>query len=245
MFIQTNGKKLNSNLDGHYEDLFNEMVNFKRIEEEKVYECIKVDSLISMIEFLISLEDEVLVIKHKEVFNIGFDNMLKWFYTKQLGLEKVSDIPPKIDVYEIELIHFYLIMKYMGGYGIVTREGKWLDVIERMGLQVYMESMVELCYETYFSLLDCYYKTMMEEDVGTSKTKKEKVIWAVSKVASADPKTAVDVPKTSVGVLKPAVAALKAEMGSSKTAVEKEAANDGDSSEDDLIIITNEDAKDC
>ena len=110
------------------------------------------------------------------MFEVGFDNMLKWFYTKQLGLEMVLDIPPTLDGYEIELMHFYLIVKYMGGYGIVTREGKWLDAIERMGVQVYMEGMVELCYVKYFSLLDCYYKTMMEGDVGTSKIKKESVI---------------------------------------------------------------------
>ncbi|KAD4981791.1 hypothetical protein E3N88_18462 [Mikania micrantha] len=137
MNIQTKGNKPNSYLDGHYDGMFNEMMNFKGIEEEKVkekvYKCIKVDSLSSMIELFNSLEDEVLVIKHKEVFKVEFDNMLKWFYKKQLGLEKVLDIPPKIDAYEIELMHFYLIVRYMGGYGIVTREGKWLDVIERMG----------------------------------------------------------------------------------------------------------------
>ncbi|KAD7478608.1 hypothetical protein E3N88_01744 [Mikania micrantha] len=175
MVIQTKGNKLNSYLDMHYESLFNEMMNFKEFEKGEVYECIKVDSLSSMFEFLNSLENEELVITHKEVFKVSFDNMLKWFYTKQLGLEKVLDIPPKLDGYEIELMHFYLIVKYMGGYGIVTRETKWLDVIERMGLLVYMESMVELCYVKYFSLMDCYYKTMLEEDVGTSKVKKEKV----------------------------------------------------------------------
>ncbi|KAD4585502.1 hypothetical protein E3N88_23103 [Mikania micrantha] len=176
MVIQTKGNKLNSYLDRHYESLFNEMMNFKEFEKGEVYECIKVDSLSSMFEFLNSLENEELVIKHKEVFKFGFDNMLKWFYTKQLGLEKVLDIPPKLDGYEIELMHFCLIVKYMGGYGIVTREGKWLDVIEKMGLLVYMESMVELCYVKYFSLMDCYYKTMLEENVGTSKIKKESVI---------------------------------------------------------------------
>ncbi|KAD6454042.1 hypothetical protein E3N88_08748 [Mikania micrantha] len=146
MVIQTKEDKLQSYLDGHNEGLFNEMMNLKGNEKEKgkekVHECIKVDSLSSIFEFLNSLEDEML--------------------------------PPKIDGYEIEMMHFYLIVKYMGGYEKVTKDDRWLDVVERMGLQVYVEKKVELCYMKYFGILDSHYKTM-KNGVGTSKSMRARV----------------------------------------------------------------------
>ncbi|KAD4178530.1 hypothetical protein E3N88_27121 [Mikania micrantha] len=106
--------------------------------KEKIYECVKVNSLSSMVEFLDSLENEVLVNNNKETFKVCFDNMLKWFCKKQLRLEEELDLPPNLDGYEIEMMHFYLIVKYMGGYEKVTKEEMWLDVVDRMGLLVYM-----------------------------------------------------------------------------------------------------------
>ncbi|KAL8253005.1 hypothetical protein R6Q59_036698 [Mikania micrantha] len=126
MVIQTEEDKLKSYLDGHYDGLFNEMVNFKGVKEEKgkekVYECVKIDSLTSMVEFLDSLENEMLVNNNKETFKVCFDNMLRWFYKKQLRLEKELDMPPNLDGCDIEMMHFYLIVKYMGGYEKVTKE---------------------------------------------------------------------------------------------------------------------------
>ncbi|KAD6794918.1 hypothetical protein E3N88_05814 [Mikania micrantha] len=143
MVIESKENKLNSYLDGHYENLFNKMMNFKGIEDvngkEKICECVKVNSLSSMVEFLDSLENEILVNNNKETFKICFDNMLKWFYKKQLRLEEELDLPPNLDGYEIEMMHFYLIVKYMGGYEKVTKEERWLDVVDRMGLLVYMQ----------------------------------------------------------------------------------------------------------
>ncbi|KAD3067188.1 hypothetical protein E3N88_35068 [Mikania micrantha] len=185
MIIQTKGNKLNSYLDGHYERLFNKMMNFKGTKDEKgkekVYECIKVNSLSSMEDFLDSLEDEILVIGNKEMFMAEFDNMLKWFYKKQLRCEKEFEIPPVIDGNEIEMMHFYLIVKYMGGCEKVTKEERWLDVVDRMGLLVYMVKKVELCYMKYFGLMDSYYKAMKEGDVGTNKTKEERFTYGNSR----------------------------------------------------------------
>ncbi|KAD7477033.1 hypothetical protein E3N88_00169 [Mikania micrantha] len=174
MVIESKENKLNSYLDGHYEYLFNKMMNFKGIQDvrgkEKIYECVKVNSLSSMVEFLDSLENEILVNNNKETFKVLFDNMLKWFYKKQLRLEEELDLPPNLDGYEIEMMHFYLIVKYMGGYEKVTKEERRLDVVDRMGLLVYMVRRVELCYMKYFGILDSYNKTMKDEGVGTSKT---------------------------------------------------------------------------
>ncbi|KAD4179941.1 hypothetical protein E3N88_28532 [Mikania micrantha] len=171
MVIESKENKLNSYLDGHYEYLFNKMMNFKGIEDvkgkEKISKCVKVNSLSSMVEFLDSLEN------NKETFKVCFDNMLKCFYKKQLRLEEELDLPPNLDGYDIEMMHFYLIVKYMGGYEKVTKEKRWLVVVDRMGLLVYMVRRVELCYMKYFGILDSYYKTMKDEGVGTSKTIKE------------------------------------------------------------------------
>ncbi|KAD3640023.1 hypothetical protein E3N88_29246 [Mikania micrantha] len=99
---------------------------------------------------------------------------------KQLRLEEELDLPPNLDGYEIEMMHFYLIVKYMGGYEKVTKEERWLDVVDRMGLLVYIVRRVELCYMKYFGILDSYYKTMKDEGVGTSKTIKEGIEAAVT-----------------------------------------------------------------
>ncbi|KAL8231856.1 hypothetical protein R6Q57_001634 [Mikania cordata] len=101
--------------------------------------------------------------------------MLQQFYKKQLRLEEELDMPPNLNGYDIEMMHFYLIVKYIGGYEKVTKEERWLDVVDRMGLQVYMVRRVELCYMKYFGILDSYYKTMKNEGVGTSKSIKEGV----------------------------------------------------------------------
>ncbi|KAD6454912.1 hypothetical protein E3N88_09618 [Mikania micrantha] len=78
----------------------NEMINHDDIEhglandfgKENKFTCVKVDSITIMIEFLDCLEYLDLVIKYKEMFNIGFDNMLVWFYNEHLKFVNEKEI---------------------------------------------------------------------------------------------------------------------------------------------------------
>ncbi|KAD6454923.1 hypothetical protein E3N88_09629 [Mikania micrantha] len=65
--------------------------------KENKFTCVKVDSITIIVEVLDCLEYLDLVIKYKEMFNIGFDNMLVWFYNEHLKFVNEKEIPPVID----------------------------------------------------------------------------------------------------------------------------------------------------
>ncbi|KAI3774245.1 hypothetical protein L1987_48792 [Smallanthus sonchifolius] len=237
-------------INGYYASMFNELMNHDGSDDEKPiqmedtkvvqdyslaniekdkerYVPIQVHSIQSLVEFIDTLDDENLVIEHKDVFEKRFNKMVNWFYNVHLRFESKKEIPPVIDGYEIDLLHFYLIVKYMGGLRKVTTENARLGVVDKLGFPK--------CFEN-------------DEDLKTEKEVHERA------VLDGGPKWKrrnVDAYRHYPFMCGPSNFSVGNNDSNDEPSIEEyedEETKVADlviSSDDDLVIILNEDAKDA
>nr|GEY87172.1 bulb-type lectin domain-containing protein [Tanacetum cinerariifolium] len=68
------------------------------------------------IRFMKLVNNNKVVLKHREIFRECFESMLKWFYNTYIEGEVTKLMPPMIGGYEICLFDLYKLVKCFGGY---------------------------------------------------------------------------------------------------------------------------------
>ncbi|KAI3825599.1 hypothetical protein L1987_07092 [Smallanthus sonchifolius] len=141
-------------------------------KKEERYVPLQVNSIRDMVEFIDILDDEKLIIEHKDVFEEEFNKIVVWFYNVYLEFGFEKEVPHVIDGYVIDLLHFYVIVQYMRGFKKLNEENKWQEVVEKLGFPKCFGVKLKICYMKYLDLTHCYYMTLKE---GVSQKEKEVV----------------------------------------------------------------------
>ncbi|MFS8004881.1 putative transcription factor & chromatin remodeling ARID family [Helianthus anomalus] len=108
---------------------------------------------------LVEMHEEL--IGHELLYDVTFEELLKWFVSCYLGICKEGEIPPTLlNGKDVNLITIYRVITKQGGLKKVDEDDAWEQVAVQCRFFVVMLKMSKVSYVRYVDLLEWYFQVM-------------------------------------------------------------------------------------